>query len=89
MKVISVFFKEAITWPATAFSGTVSLDVAKPGLKSIEVTKNDTGVDLVAASKERVFKLFVPMSNVKCINFGEDTSEKEEVLSVPKKAILG
>lgn len=67
MKITSVFFKEAITWPETKYSGAVSFDIGKPGL--ISLTREDGGVFITvkAAAGERT--TFIPDSNIRCINF--------------------
>lgn len=69
-KITNVFFIEAITWPATKYSGSVSFDVGKPGFKDMWATVNDSGVYIEVETNNKVYTLFVPMPNVRCVNYG-------------------
>ena len=72
MTVTSVFFKEAITWPATQYSGVVSMDIGKPGLREMYIADDNSGVFIKFENKVGQYTTFVPMANIKCVNLAED-----------------
>lgn len=67
MKIQTVFFLEAITFPGTQFSGIVSINIDKGFGTSLEWDKEWGGVVFSTRSEGGFKSVFIPSSNIRSV----------------------